>query len=276
LKNLGLEVSKVTGQSKMSESKWRLYLVVGCLLIALICYSLDYVIFRDSDTIIQFLLEETGFIFISVILVSLVIDKILAQREMSSRLEKLNMVIGAFFSEIGTELMGIVADFDANMPLLSQKLRIDQEWTDEDFRKASQLVKGHDANVSVPEGDLKKLKVLLHDNQDFLLALLQNPNLLEHESFTNLLWALFHASEELANRKDLDNLSNADKVHISGDIARVYKALVCEWLNYLSHLKEYYPFLYSFEMRTNPFNPCAKVEFSDTPEPVCEIQPPVG
>lgn len=256
--------------TKISESRWRLFLVLGCLLIAVICYTLDYIIFNDATTIFQFLLEETGFVFISVVLVSLVIDKILAQREISSRMQKLNMVIGTFFSEIGTELIGIVADFDANMPLLSDKLQISADWSQKDFCKARQEVQEHPAQVSVPEGDLKKLRELLHNNQDFLLALLQNPNLLEHESFTNLLWALFHSSEELTNRKDLDNLSNADKTHISGDIARAYKALVCEWLNYLNHLKDFYPYLFSFAMRTNPFNPCAQVEFSDTPETSCQ------
>ena len=262
--------------SNLSESKWRIYLVIGCTLFAVICYTTDYIIFRDSTTIFQFLLEETGFIFVSVILVSLVIDKILAQREIASRMQKLNMVIGTFFSEIGTELITHVADFDANLPQLGQHLLITNKWSPEDFKRAQQIVIEHPANVTVPEGDLKKLRTFLHDNQDFLLGLLQNPNLLENESFTNLLWALFHASEELSNRKDLDNLTNADKAHISGDIARAYKALVCEWLNYLSHLKINYPYLFSFAMRTNPFNPCAHVEFSDAPEPACDLRPASG
>jgi len=31
-----------------------------------------------------------------------------------------------------------------------------------------------------------------------LLGLLGNPNLLEHDSFTDLLWAVFHLMEELS------------------------------------------------------------------------------
>ena len=43
--------------------------------------------------------------------------------------------------------------------------------------------------------------------RDFLLRLLENPNLLEHDSFANLLLAVFHLTEELAQRRDLDRLA---------------------------------------------------------------------
>jgi hypothetical protein len=41
---------------------------------------------------------------------------------------------------------------------------------------------------------------ILLSKRDFLVALMENPNLLEHESFTDLLWAVFHLVEELAVR----------------------------------------------------------------------------
>lgn len=249
--------------SRVSESRWILILVVTCITLAVTCYTVDYLLFRDAQNIVQFLLEETGFVFVSVILVTLVLDKILTSREMVNRMQKLNMVIGAFFSEIGTELITLVADFDGNLPQLARHLILTSDWQPADFVKAKETVMQHKADVSVPEGDLKKLRDLLYNNQGFLLSLLQNPNLLENEAFTDLLWALFHTSEELNNRKDLDGLTNADKVHISGDLARAYKALLCEWLSYLSHLKTNYPYLFSFAIRTNPFDPGARVEFSD-------------
>jgi len=252
------------------ESKWRIILITICVAMAVICYTADYILFRDADTIFQFLIEETGFVFISVILVSLVIDKILDSREHSNRMQKLNMVIGTFFSEVGTELIQLISDFDANCHQLTRELQVTTKWTSEDFKRVSQVVRGHTADVSIPEGDLGILKTILKENRSFLLNLLQNPNLLENESFTDLLWALFHLAEELINRKDIDRLSNADKTHISGDIGRAYKALICEWLSYMRHLKDNYPYLFSFAMRTNPFDPEAKIEFCDSPEPQAE------
>ena len=91
--------------------------------------------------------------------------------------------------------------------------------------------------------------------KDFLLRLLENPILLEHESFTELLWAVFHLAEELAARKDVMSLPNTDVEHLCNDTGRVYNALVLQWLYYMEHLREAYPFLFSYARRTNPFYP---------------------
>jgi hypothetical protein len=93
------------------------------------------------------------------------------------------------------------------------------------------------------------------------MKLLENPNLLEHESFTDMLLAVSHLGEELAMRKDMTQISEKDTDHLSIDIRRAYAALVAEWLGYMQRLKKEYPYLYSLAVRTNPFNPDAKVEF---------------
>ena len=43
-----------------------------------------------------------------------------------------------------------------------------------------------------------------------MLRLLENPNLLEQEAFTEQLWAVFHLADELQYRIDLPHLSNSD------------------------------------------------------------------
>ena len=72
-------------------------------------------------------------------------------------------------------------------------------------------------------------------------------------NFTDLLWAVTHLTEELSHRKDLKTLPNADYEHLSGDIKRAYIMLITEWLAYMKHLKESYPYLFSLAVRTNPF-----------------------
>jgi len=89
---------------------------------------------------------------------------------------------------------------------------------------------------------------------DFLLRLLENPNLLEHESFTDLLWAVLHLEEELSYRKTLKELPNSDYAHLSGDIKRAYGLVISEWLTYVKHLKYNYPYLFSLAIRMNPLN----------------------
>ena len=57
-------------------------------------------------------------------------------------------------------------------------------------------------------------------------------------------------------RQKLD-LSEKDLEHIVGDIARAYTFLVREWLSYMHHLKDNYPYLFSLALRTNPFDETA-------------------
>jgi hypothetical protein len=67
--------------------------------------------------------------------------------------------------------------------------------------------------------------------------------------------------KELANRKNLDYISNEDINHLSRDISRMYKNLILVWINYMEHLNKEYPYLYSLALRINPFDKNINVEF---------------
>ena len=92
-----------------------------------------------------------------------------------------------------------------------------------------------------------------------LFRLLENPNLFEHKTFTELLWAVFHMTEELTCRSSFENQPESDLKHIQGDFIRAYNLLIKEWVSYLEHLKISYPYLYSLAVRQNPFNKEADV-----------------
>jgi len=93
-----------------------------------------------------------------------------------------------------------------------------------------------------------------------MLNLLENPNLLEHESFTNLLWSVFHLTDELGHRVDIDHLPDNDYAHLTVDINRVYQLVLSQWIGHMRHLENDYPYLFSLAARTNPFTPDASVE----------------
>ena len=107
--------------------------------------------------------------------------------------------------------------------------------------------------------ELAELRSFLTERRAFLLNLLSNPNLLEHGSFTNLLWAVFHLADELSHRDDLDALPEADLAHLAGDMRRAYGMLLMQWLAYMGHLKQAYPYLFSLAVRTSPFDREAQV-----------------
>ncbi|GAG28220.1 unnamed protein product, partial [marine sediment metagenome] len=107
---------------------------------------------------------------------------------------------------------------------------------------------------------LARLKELLASRRNLLVLLLTNPNLLEHESFTDLLWSIFHLMEELSARESLDDLPPEDRAHLAGDAKRVYGHLAAEWLRYARHLQAAYPYIFSILVRTHPLQ--------DSPSPV--------
>jgi hypothetical protein len=82
-----------------------------------------------------------------------------------------------------------------------------------------------DIRNEVSPEQLLDIADFLRGKRHFLLSLLGNPNLLEHESFTDLLWAVFHLADELTHRQDLSQMEETDLRHLHGDIHRVYNHL---------------------------------------------------
>jgi hypothetical protein len=200
------------------------------------------------------MLGKLAFLPIEVLFVTLIIHQLLNEREKRIRLEKLNMVIGAFFSEIGTKLVRYFSNFDPSLDDIRRELIVTGEWSDEKFNKVSDNLKSYEYKLNVEESTLEDLRVFLNERKDFLLRLLENPSLLEHESFTQLLQAVFHLEEELIIRESLKHLPESDYEHLSGDMQRVYVMLVHQWLDYMRYLKDNYPYIFSLAMRTNPFD----------------------
>jgi hypothetical protein len=91
------------------------------------------------------------------------------------------------------------------------------------------------------------------------MRLVENPMVFEHESFTDLIVALNHLTEEVKARGDLSILPPSDISHLSNDIQRVYAQLIREWIKYMEYLKDHYPYLFSLAMRKNPFDESASV-----------------
>lgn len=60
--------------------------------------------------------------------------------------------------------------------------------------------------------------------------------------------------EELVHREDFKNLPKEDYEHLANNVKRAYMLLSQQWLDYMKHLKQSYPFLFSLAMRTNPFD----------------------
>ena len=184
-------------------------------------------------------------------------EMLLERREREERKQKLNMVLGLFFSEVGTDLLSALSDHDSEVELIRGALLVNQKWGAEDFSRVYKMLEGYRPGIDSRHADLHQLKAFLGERADFFVRLFENPNLLEHEGFTDMLRALLHLKEELTHRKNLAELPETDYAHLSGDINRAYGMLLVEWLDYMQYLKTAYPYLFSLALRTNPFDKSA-------------------
>ncbi len=235
---------------------WRFWLIIILLTLSVLTYLVHYVIFRDSHHIFIYMVGDVAFLFIDVLLVILIIERLLSQREKRLLLNKLNMVIGMFFSEVGLGLLKRFPSFISNASDLAPILEIRPQWSKKDFQKAAEAAHRFSYATRVDQPALRELQGFLNEKRGFLLRLLENPNLLEHERFTDFLWAVFHLAEELGFRgNQMDDLPQADYEHLAQDVKRAYSQLAREWILYTGHLKHSYPFLFSLAARINPFSP---------------------
>lgn len=237
---------------------WTLSVSLLFVAASVLTYTIHYFIFHDLHHIFIYMVGDIAFLFLDVLLVILLIERLLARREKRSIMNKLNMVIGTFFSEVGMDLLKKFSNFVMNSQILERELEIRPHWTKKDFKKAVIAAQNFSYEIKIDKTNLSELRDFLLSKRSFMLRLLENPNLIEHERFTDLLWAIFHLTEELTFREEkLEDLPESDYNHIAGDLKRAYSQITSEWMFYTEHLKVSYPFLYSLAARINPMNPQA-------------------
>lgn len=245
---------------KFLKDKWTLVIILGLGILSGVFYSLDFNVFHDGKNEFIWFLRTLSFMPIEVLLVTLVIQKLLDEEEKRTKMKKLNMVIGLFFSEVGRDLLSYVIPADSFAVEKKKRLRMGNDWTPSDFEQAIKASAKESAKLKVSREFFVDLKNNLSKRREFMIKLLENSALLEHESFSELLTYIFHLIEELDMRADILKIHDKDLEHLEIDLRRSYGKLVTEWLTYLKHQKKEYPYLYSFSIRTNPFEDELHVE----------------
>lgn len=221
-------------------------------LLSVVLYALDYLLLGSIRELTVWFLGNLAFLPVYVIFVTLIVEQIMRERERQTLMRKLNMVIGVFFSEVGNRLLKELSACVVMCAELRGELRVTSQWGEADFQRALAYLRSHDSQIESFGRNRQLIKDFLIARRGFLVGLLENQSLLEHEQFTDLLWAVFHLLEELDARESLDEMTTADREHLNGDIKRAFSYLSREWVLYMRHLKEDYPYLFSLAVRMNP------------------------
>ena len=238
----------------MRKLNWEIKLAVLLLGFTAIVYSVKFLLLKNPGDTLNYVFNSLGFLPVNVLLVTIVLNKLLTIRARREKLEKLNMVIGTFFTEAGSPLLKIIIKSDDNIKNLEKLLLMNKDITNDEIKKIRAEILNYKSSPDISSMDIPDVHKFLLSKRDFLLRLLENPVLLEHETFTELLRAVFHLTEELKCRGEFECLPDSDYAHLCVDIKRVYSNLILQWFDYMVYLKNSYPYLFSLEMRMNPFD----------------------
>ena len=130
---------------------------------------------------------------------------------------------------------------DSNLSEIRNVLLVSNNWSDIECSHEEDILKTHVCTLDSRKVPISDMHTFLMEHKGFHLALLENPQLIEHDRFTPLMQALFHLTDVLMAWEKLIDLPPADYAHLSGDVNRVYRLLMIEWLTYMKYLKQNYP-----------------------------------
>ena len=243
---------------------WKVKFSILMIILIIIIYGSNYLVLGDAEHIISYIWTHLGFIPVDILLVAFILDEIIEKKEKEAILEKLDMLMSTFFSEVGNDLISQLSAAN-KYKASTENLKAIKNWDESDFDNKLAELKGAslDFQVDIPpeerEEFLENLRTLLSGKREFIINMINNPNLLEKEEFTELINSILHLDEELEHRKDLTLVTDTDFGHLNGDMKRVYDKLVYEWVYYLKYLYKHYPYMIALVVRTNPFDSDADV-----------------
>ena len=243
---------------------WKVKFSIIMILLIIIIYGSNYLVLGDAEHIISYVWTHLGFIPVDILLVAFLLDEIIERKEKEAMIEKLDMLMSTFFSEVGNDLISQLSAAN-KYKTNTENLKSIKNWDEKDYdNKLAELKNATiDFQADIPleqrEEFLENLRTFLESKREFIINLMTNPNLLEKEEFTGLITAILHLDEELEHRKDLALVNDADFGHLNGDMQRVYDKLIHEWIYYLKYLYKHYPYMIALIVRTNPFDADAEV-----------------
>lgn len=226
--------------------KIRYYFVISFILIALsaVMFLIHYLVFGQALNTAYYSLMNLCFIPINSLVVTIILEKLIDYRAKKDRIEKINMLVGIFFTEVGGKLMHFIIDSDKDAKNYITNF--------EDLNNIKKCLNEYDYKVDMNNIDLCSIKNILLENNNLFVTLISNENVFQHQIFTDLLMSVVHLRDEIIFMEKDDNLE-LNINHLENDVIRVYKNISIQWISYLEYLNKSYPFLYNNAIRVNPF-----------------------
>ncbi len=219
--------------------------IAALFAMSIVVYLLQIIIFHDPVTTGFYIFQDIAFLPISIAVATIVVGEYLGQKEKRDRLAKTQMLTSVFFTELGAELMFSLVGVTKG----KEKIVAIFENAEINDCKSLEVVQNQlrevDIDVSVSEETYHRLVEMIRAKRDELLTITSNPLLLDHESFTDLLWGIFHLMDEARLRGEYSAMSAADRRHMEVDFTLTLKLLLVNWAGNILYTKMNYPNYYS-------------------------------
>ena len=111
-----------------SGRSWKFKFAIVMLIIASIFFVSRIIVLGDPEEVVAYLWKQIGFIPVNILIVALLLDGIMSKKEREAILEKLDMLMGTFFTEIGNDLISEISKANKNKSK-TKDLKSIKNWT---------------------------------------------------------------------------------------------------------------------------------------------------
>ena len=216
-------------------------IIISVLLAISACiYGMQILIFKDVRNTEFYIFQDMAFIPISIAITTVVVGELLDINNKRDSRQKTRMLTSTFFSDIGFELMSMLALisnideellYTINAPELPESDKIT-------------AIKSSGLTVNADMGMYTIISDIIIASKTDILILSSNPMLYDHECFSDLLWELLHLMDEFRLRGDYVKLMPNDLTELNSDFAQVLELLLINWVVNAKYLEETYPNYY--------------------------------
>ena len=221
-------------------NKKNIVIISVLLAISAWIYGMQILIFKDVRNTEFYIFQDMAFIPISIAITTVVVGELLDINNKRDSRQKTRMLTSTFFSDIGFELMSMLALVSNIDEALLQTIN-DSDLSEQDKISA---IKNSGFTVNADIGIYTIISDVIIASKTDILILSSNPMLYDHEYFSDLLWELLHLMDEFRLRGDYVKLKPSDLTELNSDFAQVLELLLINWVVNAKYLKETYPNYY--------------------------------
>ena len=128
-----------------SHNKWKIKFSIIMVIAIIVIYGSNILILKDPEHVISYIWTHFGFIPVDILIVAFLLDEIISKKEKETMMEKLDMIMSTFFSEIGNDLIGQLSSVNQHKAD-TQYLESIKTWSDKDYENKLKEIK----NIDIP------------------------------------------------------------------------------------------------------------------------------